>query len=315
MLLQAISPVDDKVVWVSGHGGTFLHTLDGGLTWSARIGPGADTLQFRDVEAFDARTAYLMSAGPGTLSRIYRTDDGGDSWNLQFLNEHPDGFFDCMAFWDSRRGIVYGDAIDGELFVLRTEDGGISWDRVPRGGLPSAQEGEGGFAASGSCVTTGSGGRAWIATGNGERARVLWTEDEGRTWQSSAVPVAGGPGAGLTAVHVRDDGLGMALGGILGQDTVRVNNVSLSSDGGRTWGLGGRPSMAGPVYGSSWVPGAETPTALAVGPAGADYSLDGGRTWRAAARVPYWAVSSISPSAGWAVGPGGRITRFAFIDE
>lgn len=188
VLLQAISAVDDQVVWVSGHGGTFLRTTDGGLNWSARVVPGADTLQFRDVDAFDAQTAYLMSAGPGPLSRIYRTDDGGDTWKLQFLNEHPDGFLDCMAFWDSRRGIVYGDAIDGGLFVLRTEDGGASWVRVPEDGLPPAQEGEGGFAASGSCVATGSGGRAWIATGNGVRARVLRTEDEGRTWQVRTRP-------------------------------------------------------------------------------------------------------------------------------
>ena len=313
-LLQAISPVDDQVVWVSGHGGTFLRTTDGGLNWSARGGPGGDTLQFRDVDAFDARTAYLMSAGPGPLSRIYRTDDGGETWNLQFLNQHPDGFLDCMAFWDSRRGIAYGDAIEGELFVLRTEDGSASWVRAPEGGLPPAQEGEGGFAASGSCVTTGSGGGAWIVTGNGERARVLRTEDEGRTWQSIPVPVAGGPAAGLTTIDVLDNGRGIALGGILGQDTVRVDNVTLSSDGGRTWTLGGRPNMAGPVYGSSWVPGADTPTAFAVGPAGADYSLDGGLTWRAAARVTYWAVSFVSPRAGWAVGPGGRITRFAFLD-
>ena len=76
VLLQAISPVDDQIVWVSGHGGTFVRTTDGGLNWSARVVPGADTLQFRDVEAFDARTAYLLSSGSGSLSRIYRTDDG-----------------------------------------------------------------------------------------------------------------------------------------------------------------------------------------------------------------------------------------------
>ncbi len=54
VLLQAISPVDEQVVWVSGHGGTFVRTTDGGLNWSARVVPGADTLQFRDVEAFYA---------------------------------------------------------------------------------------------------------------------------------------------------------------------------------------------------------------------------------------------------------------------
>ena len=314
-LLQAISPVDDTVVWVSGHGGTFLRTVDGGLNWSARVVSGADTLQFRDVDAFGAHTAYLLSSGPGALSRIYRTDDGGDTWDLQFLNDHPDGFLDCMAFWDARRGVVYGDAVEGELFVLRTEDGGASWVRGPEGGLPPAQEGEGGFAASGSCVATGSGGRAWIATGNGARTRVLRTEDEGRTWESIPVAVAGGPAAGLTTISVLDDVRAIALGGILGQDTSRVDNVTLSSDGGRTWTLGGRPDMAGPVYGSSWVPDADTPTAFAVRPAGADYSLDGGLTWRPAARVTYWAVAFVSPSAGWAVGPGGRITRFALMDE
>ena len=112
-----------------------------------------------------------------------------------------------------------------------------------------------------------------------------------------------------------DERRAIALGGVLGQDTARLDNVTLSSDGGRTWTLGGRPSMPGPVYGSSWVPDAGTPTAVAVGPAGADYSLDGGRTWRPAARVTYWAVAFVSPGAGWAVGPGGRITHLAFLDE
>ncbi|HIF06009.1 MAG TPA: hypothetical protein EYQ64_03390 [Gemmatimonadetes bacterium] len=106
-----------------------------------------------------------------------------------------------------------------------------------------------------------------------------------------------------------------ASGGVLGQDTARIDNVTVSADDGRTWTLGGRPNMVGPVYGTSWVPGADTPTAVAVGPAGADYSLDGGLTWRPAARVTYWAVSFVSPAAGWAVGPGGRITHLALLDE
>jgi photosystem II stability/assembly factor-like uncharacterized protein len=79
----------------------------------------------------------------------------------------------------------------------------------------------------------------WIATGNCARARVLRTEDEGRTWESIPVAVAGGPAAGLTTIDVLDDVPGIALGGILGQDTTRIDNVTLSSDGGRTWTYGG----------------------------------------------------------------------------
>ena len=312
VLLQAVSPVSDQIVWVSGHEGTYARTLDGGRSWSAHVIPGAEELQFRDVDAFDARTAYLMSAGSGPLSRIYRTDDGGSTWDLQFLNDHPDGFLDCMAFWNPSRGLAYGDAIEGRLFVLRTEDGGASWTRVPDEALPSAQEGEGGFAASGSCVETGPPGRAWIATGNAETPRVLWTEDEGRSWSFAAVPIVGGAAAGLTTVDFLDSRTGIALGGVIGQDTVRVDNVTVTLDGGRVWTLGGRPAMRGPVYGASWVPDSPVSTVFAVGPGGADYSTDGGLTWQTAAEETYWAVSFASPDAGWAVGPEGRITRFGF---
>ena len=312
VLLQAVSPVSDQIVWVSGHGGTYARTTDGGTTWTASVMPGEETLQFRDIDAFSARTAYMMSAGGGTVSRIYRTDDGGESWDLQFQNQHPDGFFDCMAFWDVDHGILYGDEIEGQLYILRTDDGGASWNRVPAGALPAAQDGEGGFAASGSCVATGSDGRGWIATGAAERARVLVTEDQGRTWTDVPVPVSGGNAAGLTTIGFRDNQTGVALGGMIGQDSVRSDNVTVTSDGGRTWTSGGRSRLAGPVYGSSWVPGASQPTVFAVGPGGADFSVDGGLSWRAADTRTYWAVSFVSAARGWAVGPEGRITRFGF---
>src|SRR5690606_26346845 len=72
-LIQAVSVVSEQVVWASGHEGTYLRTTDGGRTWHAAKVPGADTLQFRDIHAVDENTAYLLSAGPGELSRIYKT--------------------------------------------------------------------------------------------------------------------------------------------------------------------------------------------------------------------------------------------------
>ena len=74
-LLQAVSPVDEMIVWVSGHRGTYARTTDGGETWEAAVVPDADTLQFRDVHAVDEHTAYLLGAGPGDMSRIYQTTD------------------------------------------------------------------------------------------------------------------------------------------------------------------------------------------------------------------------------------------------
>jgi photosystem II stability/assembly factor-like uncharacterized protein len=307
-LLQAVSPVTDDVVWVSGHDATYARTVDGGLNWEANVVPGDSGLQFRDVAAFDSRTAYLMSAGAGDQSRIYRTDDSGASWQLQFTAVEPDAFIDCMDFWSPDRGIVYGDAVDGVPFLLRTDDGGSTWTRVPAESLPAALEGEGGFAASGSCLVTGEAGHAWVATGSGERARVLMTTDYGISWTVSDLPVVGGAGSGLTTIQMTADGVGAALGGVIGNDSIRSRNVALTSDGGVTWQAGGRLTMAGPVYGSAMVSGAER-FVVAVGPRGMDWSSDAGMTWHSADSLNYWAVAFSSGQAGWAVGPGGRIVK------
>ncbi|MGD2071015.1 MAG: hypothetical protein PVI57_20265 [Gemmatimonadota bacterium] len=309
--------MDEKVVWLSGHEGRWLRTSDGGSTWFVGRGPGGDSLQFRDVEAFDASTAYLMSAGSGPASRIYRTDDGGLSWRLQHTAEHPAAFLDCMAFWDRGTGVVYGDAVDGRLFILRTEDGGDSWERVEA--VPAAQPGEGGFAASGTCARTAADGdRGWIVTGNAERPRLLVTDDRGRSWTAREVPVEGGDGAGLTTLALDGNG-GVALGGVIGVDTARGRYGAVTEDGGASWRETGALAMPGPVYGAA---GArlEAPMArdrsgppgrvfVAVGPGGMDWSTDGGRTWLQADTATFWAVDFAPSGEGWAVGPGGRIVR------
>src|SRR5690349_18987892 len=142
-LLIAVSPVNERVVWVSGAQGTYLRTTDGGATWKAGRVPGADSLQFRDVHGVDANTAYLLSIGNGNQSRIYKTTDAGAHWTRQFTNPDSAGFYDCMDFWDARRGIVIGDAIGGDVAVLRTTDGGATWSRLPPASLPRAQPNEG----------------------------------------------------------------------------------------------------------------------------------------------------------------------------
>ncbi len=312
VLLQAVSAVNDSVVWVSGHGGTWARTVDGGRTWAARVMDGADSLQFRDVHALDAERAWLLSAGPGELSRIYRTLDGGETWRLQFLNPEEDGFYDCLEFRDERRGLVYGDAVDGELRILRTADGGRTWQMSRSADVPAALAGEGGFAASGTCVTLGLGGRAWIGTGAADTARVLVSEDEGRSWTAVPAPIAGGEAAGIFTIAFRDSVHGAILGGDLGRPEEHTDNVAVTEDGGRSWQLVGRPVFAGPVYGAAYVPGAPTPTLVAVGPGGADWSSDEGRSWTVADTASYWGVGFSRSGVGWMVGPGGRIARITF---
>ena len=311
-LLQAVSPVSEEVVWVSGHEGSYARSLDGGANWSTVVMVGEENLQFRDVEAFDANTAYLMSAGSGELSRIYRTDDGGESWQHQFTAQHPDAFLDCVAFWDRDRGLAYGDEVDGIPFILRTLDGGGHWDRVPAAGLPAALDGEGGFAASGSCLITAEGGLAWIATGAGSHPRVLRTEDWGENWTAVDVPVVSGPSSGLTTVQMGPDGRGITLGGTVGGDTLRTENLALTSDGGASWVQGGHPAMLGPIYGSALVQVGGGWRVVAVGPKGMDLSSDLAGDWQTVDTLTYWAVAFATSGVGWAVGPEGRITKLGF---
>jgi len=332
-LLQAVSPVDENVVWVSGHRGTWGRTLDGGATWTTGVVPGADTLQFRDVHAHSADIAWLLSAGPGELSRIFQTMDGGASWTLQWTNEEPEGFYDCIDFWSAERGAVYGDAVGRELRVLYTVDGGTNWTRLAGSALPEALPGEGGFAASGTCLVAGDGGRGWVATGNAARARVLRTDDWGASWTVYDTPIPAGEAAGLFSVSFRDSVTGVIFGGSLAPPAdpaepddpaenvdpadaaagaVAPPRVAVSRDGGASWDLAGQPTFRGAIFGGAWVPDSEPAAMVAVAPTGAAWSIDSGTAWLALDSAAYWGLGFASPEAGWLVGPEGRITKIRF---
>ena len=127
--LRGVSAVSAKVAWASGANGTVVRTADGGATWQVRPVPGAEKLDFRDVDAFSDTTAYVLSIGPGEASRIFKTIDGGASWVEQFRNTDPKAFFDAMTFRDVSHGVAFSDSVDGRFVILRTEDGGATWER------------------------------------------------------------------------------------------------------------------------------------------------------------------------------------------
>jgi photosystem II stability/assembly factor-like uncharacterized protein len=154
--LRGVSAVSRNIAWASGTHGTYLRTTDAGRSWTSAQVPNAATLDFRAVVAFSADEAFLMSAGPADQSRIYHTADAGKTWQLQFTNSNPKGFFDSMVFWDRTHGIVLGDPIadpTGQLkFELLITTDGQSWTPLPSTQLPAALEGEGAFAASNTCL-------------------------------------------------------------------------------------------------------------------------------------------------------------------
>lgn len=309
-LFIAISIVDRDTVWISGTGGTFARTTDGGVTWHAATVPGADSLQFRDVHAANGSVAWLLSIGNGGQSRIYHTTDAGATWTLQFTNTEPDGFFDCFDFWDAQNGIAFSDSFDGSFYIIRTDDGGSTWTRIPPDRLPPASVGEGSFAASGTCLVTGAGGTAWIGTGaSAEDARILSSTDYGETWTAMVAPVTAGTSAGIASLAFNDDRLGSAVGGDIGSPDSITPNVAITTDGGRTWTAASPTPFPGAAYGSAWVPGAPDPALVTVGPGGIAFTLDRATTWTVLDTLTHWGVGFAAPDAGWAVGPNGRVTR------
>jgi photosystem II stability/assembly factor-like uncharacterized protein len=288
-----------------------LRTLNAGATWVARPVPDALDLDFRDIHAVDANTAYLLSSGPGERSRVYKTTDGGATWVRQLTNRDPKGFLDAIAFWDANRGLALGDPVEGRFVMLATEDAGGTWRPIAPGGMPPAMESEGAFAASGTCLVVQPGGHAWFGTGGGKVARVFRSTDWGRTWTAHETPVrAGTPSAGIFSLAFRDADHGLAVGGDYRHPDKARGLVAKTSDGGLTWTPAeGRPP-GGYRSAVSSVPGsAKTSIFVAVGPTGTDATPDGD-DWKALPGPGYDAVQLATLEAGWAVGEAGRIARF-----
>ena len=307
--LRGVSSVSSTIAWASGTKGTFLRTTNGGETWVAASVPGGESLDFRDVQAFSGNVAYLLAAGPGPASRIFKTTDAGAHWTLQLKNEDPRGFYDCMAFWDEKHGIALGDAIEGEFQLFATDDGD-HWHQLPTNKLPTALEGEGAFAASGSCITVQEQSDVWFATG-GKAARVFHSSDRGLTWQATETPVVhGADSTGIFSIAFADAKNGVVAGGDYQHPKTSGRNLAYTEDGGQTW----KVSTLNPQFYFSTA--ILTPARLLVaGTSGAAFATI--ESLKSQTPTPFQhtqsvnvnAVSIASDGAIFAVGPKGLIAR------
>lgn len=308
--LRGVSAVNGKVAWASGSGSTVLRTSDGGATWQKLV-VTTERLDFRDIDAIDERIAYVLSIGNGAASRIYKTTDAGQTWKQQFQSTDEKVFLDAMSFWDEDHGLVIGDAVDGQFYILRTEDGGRTWKRVSPADLPPAFENEGAFAASGTNIATFGKTNAWIGTGAANKARVLRTTDGGRSWKIAETPIVSGASAGIFSIAFRDAKHGVVVGGDYKKEKESGNNLAFTSDGGVTWTVGSGLSGFRSVV--AYQTGSRAATLIAVGPSGADYSSDDGRTWQVIEGRGYDTFSFVRDgSVGWGAGAEGGLARLLF---
>jgi photosystem II stability/assembly factor-like uncharacterized protein len=310
--LRGVSAVSANVIWASGTHGTYLRTMDGGLTWVAAQVPGAEALDFRDVEAFSPNEAYLLAAGPGEQSRIYKTSNAGKTWDLQFTNREPKGFYDCMAFWDGAHGIALGDPVNGRFELLSTEDG-KHWNVLAPAVFPPAMDGEGAFAASGTCITAQGTSNVWFATG-GTAARVFRSSDRGKTWAVADTPIIhGNDSSGIFSISFRDATHGLIAGGDYQHPERGAANLAYTEDGGVTWKLAAIHPQS--YYSAIGYVDPSVPRGLlAVGSIRAVSSDTLLRDrWMVLVETNLNALSFAPPWDAWAVGPKGAILHWSFM--
>ncbi len=309
--IRGIDAADDQVVWISGSGGQYSVTEDGGMNWRPGRVPGADSLDFRDVEVFSKDLVYLMSIGPGSASRIYKTIDGGQNWTLQHQNKLEKGFFDGFAFWNEQEGILIGDPIDGKLYLLKTTDGGDNWNRINPEKLPPLMEGEYGFAASGTGISVFE-NHVWIATG-GSAARVFHSSDRGANWEVFNTPaVSGEPSSGLFSIDFRDARHGVAVGGDYTKPDEKGYTTIYTEDGGKTWNS---PADRETLSFRSCVQFLPNSSILfSVGRGGvSSFSNDDGQNWNNFGDLGWYTLSCAKEGRSvWAAGPEGRVAKLKF---
>jgi hypothetical protein len=323
--LRGIDNVGGGVAWASGTHGTVLRTEDGGYVWqTCAVPPGAEKLDFRGVQAFDANTAIVMSSGPGDLSRLYKTTDGCHTWKLQTQNSEPEGFWDAMVFQhgdygfaigDSHTGVLVGDPVKGrfqtEAMIL-----GYGWFIDDAGcTAPAAQAA---FAASNSSLFV-FGSRRYVLGAGGRAGAAVFISPLLQTGRSSdpckrvAVPIRSGTdSSGIFSIFFRDLKIGMAVGGDYLKPDDGGQSAAWTEDTGRHWTASKTPPHG---YRSAVAYDAELKLWVTVGPNGTDVSADDGRNWRAV--HPDAALhEAVDADREWnalslpfVVGPKGRIGR------
>ena len=302
---RGLSVVNQKVVWVSGTGGTVLRTTDSGKNWENISVPNMEKIDFRDVEGFNKNTAIVM--GIASPARFYKTTDGGQNWKLVHFDDRAGVFFDGMSFWNKNDGIAFSDPVDGQHLLIRTTDGGDTWHEIPKEGFPHKLNPEFGFAASGTGIPVQGRKTVWLGMG-GVKSRVFKSEDGGMNWSVAETPVVhGGQSTGIYSVAFKNKKVGISVGGDYTNQSIK-NTMAYTNDGGATWHL---PEKQSHQY-RECVAHYRGNIFFAVGPSGFDMTTDNGKNWH----PHYWEVNNLTAVAfakrsnvGFAVGKGGQIYK------
>jgi photosystem II stability/assembly factor-like uncharacterized protein len=178
--IRALEIQADGTVWYAGSAGRYGYTTNGGQDWhhDSVIFEGK-AVEFRSLASTEEA---MLLQGTRSPALIFRSPDKGNKWDLVYRENHPDSYYNSLAFWDDQEGIAIGDPMAGCLSVLITRDGGETWRKLACHELPPIASGESGFAASNTNIAI-FGDHAWLVTGGGKHG-CFTRQTEGRHGKS-----------------------------------------------------------------------------------------------------------------------------------
>lgn len=269
---RGLSVVDQNTIWVSGSNGLVGKSLDGGNNWNWMTIKSHEKRDFRDIEAFDDKTAIIMAVAEPSV--ILKTEDGGANWKTTFTDSTKGMFLDAMDFRKNGEGTVIGDPVNGILFVAQTIDFGESWKIIESAHLKEVKNGEAMFASSGTNIRMINNSTPLIITG-GQVSR-LWFKNK-----ILNIPIIQGCNScGGNSVAYKSSLFHGRKIVVVGGDFTNHNQINqnciLSNNFGKNWN-----SPTVPPHGyRSCVEFITSKKLVTCGTSGVDISNDGGYTWK-----------------------------------
>jgi len=202
----AVDPTDSAVVYAGGSLGV-CKSSDGGSSWlqasnGIEMENGWDLIASLAVEPDNTQVVYAGAQ----YGRIYRSADGGDSWELK---SDLDLSVDCLLVHRFDSALVYAGTAAG---IYRSADGGTSWTRVTHGldNVPIRE------------LQMDSLGNLYAATAE---VGILKSTDAGNSWEVANSGLTHPMMCGLTVSSM--DSQTMYAGG--------TRQLYRSLDGGQSW--------------------------------------------------------------------------------
>jgi hypothetical protein len=299
--IRGLSVVNDNIIWISGSDGTVGKSTDGGTTWQLIKVKGFEQTDFRDIEAFDDKTAVII--GIAEPAYILRTTDGGVTWNTVYENKAKGMFLDAMEFWNDKNGIVIGDPIDNKFFMSRTFDGGKTWQDVPAQNCPVADSGEACFASSGTNIRKFDKKEFIFITGGLKSNLIIGN-------RKITLPILQGkPSTGANSVAVKNNKTMIAVGGDFTTKDSTTQNCCITTNGGTTFSI---PNTLPHGY-RSCVEYIEKTNWISCGLNGVDISTDDGKNWNWISKTSFNVCRKAKKgNTVFFAGGGGRVGRLVY---